>query len=193
MRKASAPLAAMEARSVDEIPQGPKWQYEPKWDGFRCILAPTRCSNKVAICCAMNSSLWQPAKIPVIGESPSCPCRRLHQLRADISEAHRQAGSTSEQYSKGLPVLQPAKFDLVQICRKPICRQLQGRHENRERTAAARERLADTTGKRSQSLLLCDAARVARTKSRCSSRAADARALLAFRLRRPTIKRPATP
>jgi ATP-dependent DNA ligase len=35
----SAPLAAMDARSVDEIPQGPEWQYEPKWDGFRCILA----------------------------------------------------------------------------------------------------------------------------------------------------------
>jgi ATP-dependent DNA ligase len=29
----------MEARSVEEIPQGPEWQYEPKWDGFRCILA----------------------------------------------------------------------------------------------------------------------------------------------------------
>jgi ATP-dependent DNA ligase len=31
------PLAPMEARSVDEIPAGPDWQYEPKWDGFRCI------------------------------------------------------------------------------------------------------------------------------------------------------------
>lgn len=39
MRKASVSLAAMEARSVNEIPQGPEWQYEPKWDGFRCILA----------------------------------------------------------------------------------------------------------------------------------------------------------
>ena len=29
----------MEARSVEEIPQGPQWQYEPKWDGFRCLLA----------------------------------------------------------------------------------------------------------------------------------------------------------
>ncbi|MDR6659017.1 ATP-dependent DNA ligase [Tardiphaga robiniae] len=29
----------MEARSVAEIPQGSEWQYEPKWDGFRCILA----------------------------------------------------------------------------------------------------------------------------------------------------------
>jgi ATP-dependent DNA ligase len=27
----------MEALSVDEIPVGPEWQYEPKWDGFRCI------------------------------------------------------------------------------------------------------------------------------------------------------------
>src|SRR5213079_1474681 len=26
-----------EARSVDEIPAGDGWQYEPKWDGFRCI------------------------------------------------------------------------------------------------------------------------------------------------------------
>src|SRR6476659_3395155 len=27
----------MEARSVDEIPSGSGWQYEPKWDGFRCL------------------------------------------------------------------------------------------------------------------------------------------------------------
>ena len=27
----------MEARSGDEIPVGDEWQYEPKWDGFRCI------------------------------------------------------------------------------------------------------------------------------------------------------------
>jgi ATP-dependent DNA ligase len=30
---------AMEARSVDVIPSGKEWQYEPKWDGFRCLLA----------------------------------------------------------------------------------------------------------------------------------------------------------
>ena len=28
----------MEARSVETIPQGREWQYEPKWDGFRCLL-----------------------------------------------------------------------------------------------------------------------------------------------------------
>jgi len=31
------PLPPMEARSVEEIPTGNGWQYEPKWDGFRCI------------------------------------------------------------------------------------------------------------------------------------------------------------
>jgi len=31
------PLPPMEARLVDEIPVGESWQYEPKWDGFRCI------------------------------------------------------------------------------------------------------------------------------------------------------------
>ncbi len=28
----------MEALLVDEIPIGPGWQYEPKWDGFRCLV-----------------------------------------------------------------------------------------------------------------------------------------------------------
>ena len=27
----------MEAKSVAELPTGENWQYEPKWDGFRCI------------------------------------------------------------------------------------------------------------------------------------------------------------
>jgi ATP-dependent DNA ligase len=27
----------MEAVSVSSIPQGDSWQYEPKWDGFRCL------------------------------------------------------------------------------------------------------------------------------------------------------------
>ncbi len=31
------PPAPMEALSVEAIPEGPQWRYEPKWDGFRCI------------------------------------------------------------------------------------------------------------------------------------------------------------
>jgi ATP-dependent DNA ligase len=30
-------FAPMEARLVEEIPEGSQWQYEPKWDGFRCL------------------------------------------------------------------------------------------------------------------------------------------------------------
>jgi ATP-dependent DNA ligase len=31
------PFPPMEAKSVDDIPRGENWQYEPKWDGFRCL------------------------------------------------------------------------------------------------------------------------------------------------------------
>jgi ATP-dependent DNA ligase len=31
------PLPPMEARAADALPGGEGWQYEPKWDGFRCI------------------------------------------------------------------------------------------------------------------------------------------------------------
>ena len=29
--------APMEAKVVDALPDGPEWQFEPKWDGFRCL------------------------------------------------------------------------------------------------------------------------------------------------------------
>ncbi len=31
-------VAPMEAKLVSELPRGPGWQYEPKWDGFRCLV-----------------------------------------------------------------------------------------------------------------------------------------------------------
>lgn len=33
----AALFAPMEARLVDDLPNGDGWQFEPKWDGFRCI------------------------------------------------------------------------------------------------------------------------------------------------------------
>src|SRR4051794_430835 len=30
-------VAPMEARTALALPEGAGWQYEPKWDGFRCI------------------------------------------------------------------------------------------------------------------------------------------------------------
>src|ERR1051325_9018111 len=32
------PFPPMEALLVNEIPNGHDWQYEPKWDGFRCLI-----------------------------------------------------------------------------------------------------------------------------------------------------------
>lgn len=31
------PYPPMEAKLIEEIPRGDNWQYEPKWDGFRCL------------------------------------------------------------------------------------------------------------------------------------------------------------
>src|ERR1044072_342377 len=31
------PYLPMEAKSVEKLPDGDVWQYEPKWDGFRCV------------------------------------------------------------------------------------------------------------------------------------------------------------
>ncbi len=31
------PFAPMECTQAEHIPDGPQWQYEPKWDGFRCL------------------------------------------------------------------------------------------------------------------------------------------------------------
>ena len=46
-RSRTGGVDAMEARSVDSLPQGSEWQYEPKWDGFRCIL--TRTGGDIAL------------------------------------------------------------------------------------------------------------------------------------------------
>jgi ATP-dependent DNA ligase len=39
--------APMEAQPASELPAGPDWQYEPKWDGFRCLAF--RDSSKVEL------------------------------------------------------------------------------------------------------------------------------------------------
>jgi ATP-dependent DNA ligase len=37
MAKTDSTLAPMEALLAVELPDGPGWQFEPKWDGFRCL------------------------------------------------------------------------------------------------------------------------------------------------------------
>src|ERR1700710_3120167 len=68
-RKTAAPtssgLAAMEARSVDAIPRGAEWQYEPKWDGFRCLL--TRNGESVTLRSKSGEDLTR--YFPELGEA----------------------------------------------------------------------------------------------------------------------------
>jgi ATP-dependent DNA ligase len=33
----ASPFLPMEAKIASELPLGPEWEYEPKWDGFRCV------------------------------------------------------------------------------------------------------------------------------------------------------------
>src|SRR5213592_3651042 len=37
MLQLKPPITPMEALSICAIPRGSGWQYEPKWDGFRCL------------------------------------------------------------------------------------------------------------------------------------------------------------
>ena len=34
----SPPITPMKARAVKSFPIGKEWIYEPKWDGFRCLI-----------------------------------------------------------------------------------------------------------------------------------------------------------
>src|SRR3569833_2787905 len=37
-RRSGDRIEVMEARSVSDLPRGSEWTYEPKWDGFRCVI-----------------------------------------------------------------------------------------------------------------------------------------------------------
>jgi ATP-dependent DNA ligase len=38
VRPFQPPIVPMEARVADDLPRGPGWSYEPKWDGFRVVM-----------------------------------------------------------------------------------------------------------------------------------------------------------
>ena len=60
-------IPPMEARSVEEIPTGDEWQYEPKWDGFRClafrdgdkIFCNQRTANRWPVTFQMSLPMWR--------------------------------------------------------------------------------------------------------------------------------------
>src|SRR5262249_44462258 len=55
MAGSTSSAISMEARQVGELPRGKGWQYEPKWDGFRCLAAKE--GNKVELTGRSGKSL----------------------------------------------------------------------------------------------------------------------------------------
>jgi ATP-dependent DNA ligase len=57
----------MEARSAETLPEGPGWQFEPKWDGFRCLAF--RVGDKVELRAKSGKSLarYFPEVVSLLG------------------------------------------------------------------------------------------------------------------------------
>ena len=60
-------IEPMEALLAEELPRGPGWQYEPKWDGFRCLAV--RAGDEVALWSKSGKPLarYFPEVAPMLG------------------------------------------------------------------------------------------------------------------------------
>src|ERR1700736_6248305 len=58
----------MEARSVEQIPRGEEWQYEPKWDGFRCLIFRDNRSVKLQSKSGQDLTRYFPEIVAAAGE-----------------------------------------------------------------------------------------------------------------------------
>jgi ATP-dependent DNA ligase len=69
--KVPTDLEPMEARLVEALPRDPGWQFEPKWDGFRCLVF--RDGREVELKAKSGKSLnrFFPDMVRVIGELPA--------------------------------------------------------------------------------------------------------------------------
>jgi ATP-dependent DNA ligase len=65
------PLPAMEAKSVDAVPEGDEWQYEPKWDGFRCLAFRERSKIELQSKSTQPLSRYFPELIAALGDLKS--------------------------------------------------------------------------------------------------------------------------
>jgi len=65
------PIEPMEARSASQLPAGPGWQFEPKWDGFRCIAE--KLGGKVALFAKSGKPLGRyfPDMLTVLEQLPA--------------------------------------------------------------------------------------------------------------------------
>jgi ATP-dependent DNA ligase len=65
------PFPPMEALSVEKIPQGEEWQYEPKWDGFRCLVFRDRDSVELQSKAGQPLARYFPEMVEAVKELPA--------------------------------------------------------------------------------------------------------------------------
>jgi hypothetical protein len=105
LKKGRINIEAMEARSVDTIPIGEEWQYEPKWDGFRCLL--TRDSDSVAPCIRLRPS-------PVLSNNAQTAASMAPGVDAKtVKQPHRrEPSSRCEKSALALMILRTIEFPM---------------------------------------------------------------------------------
>jgi ATP-dependent DNA ligase len=60
----------MEARSVDALPEGHGWQYEPKWDGFRCLAFKSGRDVELRAKSGKSLSRYFPEMVEALSDAP---------------------------------------------------------------------------------------------------------------------------
>jgi ATP-dependent DNA ligase len=130
------PLPPMEARSVDEIPIGDDWQYEPKWDGFRCL----------AFRDGKNVFLQSKAGQPLARYFPDVVAE-LQKLRAKHFVLDGELV---------IPIGDALSFDELQLRLHPAASRVQKLAAAHPAMLVVFDMLADTAGKSLLALPLCE-------------------------------------
>ena len=64
-------LEPMEAKSVDTLPAGAIWQFEPKWDGFRCLAFKSSGQVELRAKSGKSLSRYFPEMLAALAASPA--------------------------------------------------------------------------------------------------------------------------
>lgn len=110
-----ATIEPMEARLADDLPTGPGWSYEPKWDGFRCMAFVDRGAVELYSKAGKPLGRYFPEMVAALASTNASACildgelviekggrlsfealqARLHPAE---SRVHRLAGETPARY-----------------------------------------------------------------------------------------------
>jgi ATP-dependent DNA ligase len=121
--RAIAIAAPMEAESRPDLPTGPGWWYEPKWDGFRCLAFRDRAGVRLQAKSGKPLTRYFPEIATVLGETGTPPFVLDGELIGASFEAMQlrlhPAQSRIERLAREAPAVLAA-FDLLQTPRADL-------------------------------------------------------------------------